>query len=345
MAFLELKGVAKSYGAGRERAHVLADINLSVEEGEFVAIVGFSGSGKTTLISAIAGLIEPDAGEILFKGAPVRGPGPERGVVFQSYSLMPWLSVAGNIALAVDAVFAQEGRAKRRERVKKYIGMVGLGHAADRRPAELSGGMRQRVAVARALAMNPEMLLLDEPLSALDALTRGKLQDEIERIWEQDRKTVIMITNDVDEAIVLADRIIPLRPGPGATLGPEFKVALPRPRDRAGMNHLPAFKKLRADITAYLMDVGAKRDAGDAPEPVLPAVVPITQAAELPGAYRKAASSAIDSGYVEFYEVRKVYPTPKGPLAVVDGFNLKMDRASSCRSSAIPAAASRPCCR
>jgi nitrate/nitrite transport system ATP-binding protein len=239
---------------------------------------------------------------------------------------MPWLSVEGNVALAVDAVFAGESRARRRERVKKYIGMVGLDHAADRRPAELSGGMRQRVAVARALAMSPEMLLLDEPLSALDALTRGKLQDEIERIWEQDRKTVIMITNDVDEAIVLADRIIPLKPGPGATLGPEFKVALPRPRDRAGMNHLPAYKKLRTDITAYLMDLGAKRDAGDAPEPVLPAVVPITQAAELPGAYRKAASSAIASGYVEFYEVRKVYPTPKGPLAVVDGFNLKMDK-------------------
>jgi nitrate/nitrite transport system ATP-binding protein len=326
MAFLELCGVSKSYGEGRARTGVLADINLSVEEGEFVAIVGFSGSGKTTLISIIAGLVAPDTGTVLFKGAPVTGPGPDRGVVFQSYSLMPWLSVAGNVALAVDAVFSGENKARRRQRVEKYVGMVGLDHAVDRRPAELSGGMRQRVAVARALAMDPDMLLLDEPLSALDALTRGKLQDEIEIIWGQDRKTVVLITNDVDEAIVLADRIIPLDPGPNATLGPEFKVGLPRPRDRAGMNHIPAFKKLRADITAYLMEVGAKRDAGDAPEPVLPAVVPITQAAELPGAYRKAASSAIASGYVEFYEVRKVYPTPKGPLAVVDGFNLKMDK-------------------
>ena len=326
MAFLELCGVSKSYGEGRARTGVLADINLSVEEGEFVAIVGFSGSGKTTLISIIAGLVAPDTGTVLFKGAPVTGPGPDRGVVFQSYSLMPWLSVAGNVALAVDAVFSGENKARRRQRVEKYVGMVGLEHAVDRRPAELSGGMRQRVAVARALAMDPDMLLLDEPLSALDALTRGKLQDEIEIIWGQDRKTVVLITNDVDEAIVLADRIIPLDPGPNATLGPEFKVGLPRPRDRAGMNHIPAFKKLRADITAHLMEVGAKRDAGDAPEPVLPAVVPITQAAELPGAYRKAASSAIASGYVEFYEVRKVYPTPKGPLAVVDGFNLKMDK-------------------
>jgi len=326
MAFLELCGVSKSYGEGRARTGVLADINLSVEEGEFVAIVGFSGSGKTTLISIIAGLVAPDTGTVLFKGAPVTGPGPDRGVVFQSYSLMPWLSVAGNVALAVDAVFSGENKARRRQRVEKYVGMVGLEHAVDRRPAELSGGMRQRVAVARALAMDPDMLLLDEPLSALDALTRGKLQDEIEIIWGKDRKTVVLITNDVDEAIVLADRIIPLDPGPNATLGPEFKVGLPRPRDRAGMNHIPAFKKLRADITAHLMEVGAKRDAGDAPEPVLPAVVPITQAAELPGAYRKAASSAIASGYVEFYEVRKVYPTPKGPLAVVDGFNLKMDK-------------------
>ena len=326
MAFLELCGVSKSYGEGRARTGVLADINLSVEEGEFVAIVGFSGSGKTTLISIIAGLVAPDTGTVLFKGAPVTGPGPDRGVVFQSYSLMPWLSVAGNVALAVDAVFSGENKARRRQRVEKYVGMVGLEHAVDRRPAELSGGMRQRVAVARALAMDPDMLLLDEPLSALDALTRGKLQDEIEIIWGKDRKTVVLITNDVDEAIVLADRIIPLDPGPNATLGPEFKVGLPRPRDRAGMNHIPAFKKLRADITAYLMDLGAKRDAGDAPEPVLPAVVPITQAAELPGAYRKAASSAIASGYVEFYEVCKVYPTPKGPITVVDGFNLKMDK-------------------
>jgi nitrate/nitrite transport system ATP-binding protein len=326
MAFLELSGVSKSYGEGSERTQVLADINLSVEEGEFVAIVGFSGSGKTTLISTIAGLVAPDAGTVLFKGEPVRGPGPDRGVVFQSYSLMPWLTVAGNVALAVDAVFSGESRASRRERVDRYIAMVGLDHAADRRPAELSGGMRQRVAVARALAMNPEMLLLDEPLSALDALTRGKLQDEIERIWEKDRKTVVLITNDVDEAIVLADRIIPLKPGPNATLGPEFKVGLPRPRDRAGMNHNPAFKKLRADVTAYLMEVGSERAAAEAPERVLPAVVPITQAAELPEAYREAASSPIGAGYVEFHEVRKVYPTPKGPLTVVDGFSLKMDR-------------------
>src|SRR5262249_42864290 len=157
---------------------VLYNVNLQIEAGEFVAIVGFSGSGKTTLISTIAGLIAPDSGEVLLRGKPVTNAGHERGVVFQSYSLMPWLTVRGNVALAVDAVFPQQSKIERKASVDKYIDMVGLSHAVDRRPAELSGGMRQRVAVARALAMNPEILLLDEPLSALDALTRAKLQDE-----------------------------------------------------------------------------------------------------------------------------------------------------------------------
>ena len=179
MAFLELNGVCKSYGEGAERTDVLSGIDLHVEEGEFICIVGFSGSGKTTLVSTVAGLIQPDQGTVMLKGQPIQGPGPERGVVFQNYSLMPWLTVAGNIGLAVDQVFAGEKRQARRERAARYIEMVGLSHAADRLPSELSGGMRQRVAVARALAMSPEILLLDEPLSALDALTRAKLQGEI----------------------------------------------------------------------------------------------------------------------------------------------------------------------
>ncbi|MEQ9682413.1 MAG: ABC transporter ATP-binding protein, partial [Rhodospirillales bacterium] len=259
MAFLELQGVAKSYGTAAAKTEVLKDINLSIDAGEFVAIVGFSGSGKTTLISAMAGLIKPDAGRIVMKGKDIDGPAPERGVVFQNYSLMPWLSVAGNIGLAVDVLFKGETKAQRRARVEKYVDMVGLSHAITRKPAELSGGMRQRVAVARALAMEPEVLLLDEPLSALDALTRANLQDEIEEIWSRDKKTVVLITNDVDEAILLADRIIPLNPGPGATFGPEFKVNIPRPRDRAAMNHDAAFKALRRDVTQYLMSVGVDR--------------------------------------------------------------------------------------
>ncbi|MGF1623881.1 MAG: ABC transporter ATP-binding protein [Alphaproteobacteria bacterium] len=319
MAILELKGVKVAHGA----TPVLGGIDLKVEEGEFIAIVGFSGSGKTTLMNTIAGLARPDEGSVTFRGKPVEGPGPERGVVFQSYSLMPWLTVTGNVALAVDSVFAGETRAARRDRTRRAIAMVGLAHAADRRPAELSGGMRQRVAVARALAMDPELLLLDEPLSALDALTRAKLQDEIEEIWSRERKTVVMITNDVDEAILLADRIIPLNPGPNAVLGPEFKVRLPRPRDRAAMNDDPAFKQLRAAVTQYLMQVGIDRVSGGTAR-TLPNVVPITQADELPRAARKAAASPITDRYVEFFDVRKAYATPKGPLTVVDGFDLIM---------------------
>ncbi|MBZ0229577.1 MAG: ABC transporter ATP-binding protein, partial [Bauldia sp.] len=244
MAFLEISGLTKAYGHGDDRRDVLGGIYLEVGEGEFVAIVGFSGSGKTTLISAIAGLTRPDKGGVILRGKEVDGPAASVGVVFQSYSLMPWLTVEGNVALAVDSLFAGESRAARRARIDRYIEMVGLGHARTRRPAELSGGMRQRVAVARALATQPELLLLDEPLSALDALTRAKLQDEITAIRQEERRTVVLITNDVDEAILLADRIIPLRPGPNATLGPEFKVALPRPRDRTTLNDDPAFKRL-----------------------------------------------------------------------------------------------------
>ena len=175
MSFLEISGVSKSYGEGAGRTDVLSDINLKVDEAEFIAIVGFSGTGKTTLISLLAGLIEPDQGGIIFKGKEIDGPSPDRGVVFQSYSLMPWLTVSGNVGLAVDSVFKDKSAAERKAICDKYIEMVGLAHAKDRKPAELSGGMRQRVAVARALAMQPELLLLDEPLSALDALTRSKL--------------------------------------------------------------------------------------------------------------------------------------------------------------------------
>ncbi|MGH8674052.1 MAG: ABC transporter ATP-binding protein, partial [Burkholderiales bacterium] len=259
LAALELRGVAKGYGSGSARTEVLRDVNLSIAEGEFVAIVGFSGSGKTTLVSLLAGLTKADAGEVLKGGQPVRGPGPDRGVVFQSYSLMPWLSVSENIALAVNCVFGGLPKAERRKRVAHYVHMVGLSAAAYKRPAELSGGMRQRVAVARALAANPDVLLLDEPLSALDALTRANLQDEIARIRSEEKKTVLLITNDVDEALILADRIIPLDPGPRASLGPSFAVDLPRPRDRRTLNHDRRFKELRRTVTQYLIDAGSRR--------------------------------------------------------------------------------------
>ncbi len=326
MPILELKNVCKSYTADGRVTEVLHNVNLSIEEGEFVAIVGFSGSGKTTLINSIAGLITPDSGEMLLKGKPITGASHDRGLVFQSYSLFPWLTVRGNILMAVTAVFPQWSKQQQLEHVNKYIDMVSLSHAAERRPAELSGGMRQRVAVARALSMNPEILLLDEPLSALDALTRAKLQDEIESIWEQDKKTVILVTNDVDEALLLADRIIPLTVAPRATLTKEFKVDLPRPRDRKGVNHNEAYKKLRAEITQYLLDMGADR-VSEGEERAAPTVVPITTADRLPETVRKELKpkpAQDPNRYVEFYDVTKTYPTPKGPLTVVDKFAMNM---------------------
>jgi nitrate/nitrite transport system ATP-binding protein len=327
MSFLSLKGVCKSYGSADKRTEVLSNLDLEVAEGEFVAIVGFSGSGKTTLISAIAGLIQPDAGEITLKGKPVTGPGPDRGVVFQSYSLPPWLSVRGNVSLAVDQIFASESKKERAARVERYIAMVGLSHAAERLPSELSGGMRQRVAVARALAGSPEILLLDEPLSALDALTRAKLQDEIIDIWSRDRRTVVLITNDVDEAILLADRIIPLLPGPKATLGNEFKVDIARPRNRSLINQDTNFKRLRQDVTGYLMDVVAERSAlSPATARMLPNIVPIARIEKLPAAYKKAATSVTTNPdrYLEYSQLSKIYPSPKGPVTVIENFDLKV---------------------
>jgi nitrate/nitrite transport system ATP-binding protein len=323
MPVLELKGVCKGYGEAEHRSEVLDDIDFAIEEGEVVAVVGFSGSGKTTLISLMAGLLAPDRGEVRVRGQRVEGAGPDRGVVFQSYSLMPWLTVTGNVALAVDAVFKTTSRAEREARVRRYVEMVGLGHAADRRPAELSGGMRQRVAVARALATNPDILLLDEPLSALDALTRAKLQDEFEDIRAREGKTIVLVTNDVDEAILLADRIVPLRPGPRATLGPSFPVTIPRPRQRTALNDDPTFKRLRASITKYLMDLGVEQRVA-AEERRLPDVQSVVQLEPPPEAVRKAARSAILGRYVEFFDVRKIYPTPKGPLTVVEKFQLLM---------------------
>ena len=326
MPILELKNVCKHYLANGHVSEVLHNVNLSIEEGEFVAIVGFSGSGKTTLINSIAGLIKPDSGEMLLKGKPITGASHDRGLVFQSYSLFPWLTVRGNILMAVTAVFPQWSKQQQLEHVNKYIDMVSLSHAAERRPAELSGGMRQRVAVARALAMNPEILLLDEPLSALDALTRAKLQDEIESIWEQQKKTVVLVTNDVDEALLLADRIIPLTVAPRATLAKEFKVNLPRPRDRKNVNHDAAYKHLRAEITQYLLEMGAER-VSEGEERAVPTVVPITAADRLPDVVRKELKpkpAQVADKYVEFYDVTKIYPTPKGPLTVVDKFSLNM---------------------
>ena len=319
MSVLEFNNVSKSFGEGTNRTDVLKNINLSVEEGEFLVLLGFSGTGKTTLINLMAGLEMPTKGSVTYRGKDITGPGPERGVIFQSYSLMPWLTVDGNVSLAVDTIFPGMPKAEKAAKVDHYVKMVGLGHAKTRRPAELSGGMRQRVNVARALAMDPEVLLLDEPLSALDALTRANLADEIEAIWDADKKTCVLITNDVDEAILLADRIIALNPD--GTLGEEFKVAIPRPRDRSAMNNDDTFKRLRADVTAYLMDVGIKGKIEGTK--LLPDVTPIHG---VPSAVAEASKSLTEERFLDFSQLHKIYPTPKGPLTVVEDFNLKINK-------------------
>jgi nitrate/nitrite transport system ATP-binding protein len=273
-AALELVGVSKSFGAGRGRAEVLANINLTVAPGEFVAVVGYSGAGKTTLVNMIAGLSSPDEGAVLAEGRPVTGPGPDRGVVFQSYSLLPWLSAYENVLLAVDAVFPSWAPEKKRAHAERHLALVNLAAARDKRPHELSGGMRQRVSVARALAMDPKVLLMDEPLGALDALTRATLQDEIARIWQADSKTVLLITNDVDEALLLADRIVPLSAGPSATLGPSIEVGIPRPRDRKAMNHDERFKRARNRVIEYLLGPGARKGVRGEAASVAAAPVP-----------------------------------------------------------------------
>ncbi|MEI6714880.1 MAG: ABC transporter ATP-binding protein [Verrucomicrobiota bacterium] len=274
MAFIELDHVDKGFGPAWKRSEVLSDLNLQVEKGEFVAMIGYSGSGKTTLMSLLAGLIRPDRGEVRIGGKVVDGPGPDRGVVFQNYSLLPWLTVGENVSLAVDEVFAHKSAAERKAQVEKYVAMVNLTPAMGKRPSELSGGMRQRVSVARALAIQPDILLLDEPLSALDALTRANLQDEINRICQEEKKTVILITNDPDEAILLADRVIPITAGPKATLGASIPVLVPRPRLRKDINSCAIFKKTRNQVIEYLLKSSAGKKMEVSKKMTVPDLIP-----------------------------------------------------------------------
>jgi nitrate/nitrite transport system ATP-binding protein len=253
---LQLTAANKSFGG----LPVLRDIDLTVEEGDFVSIIGYSGSGKSTLINLIAGLLKPTSGRAEMDGEIIKGPGPERGIVFQNYSLLPWLTVTENVRLAVDQIFPNLTEKERADRTAEYIEMVKLTPASGKLPRELSGGMRQRVSVARTLAANPRILLLDEPLSALDALTRATLQDEIADIWQKNRTTVVWITNDPDEALLVADRVIPLLPGKtGSTLGEEIKVDLARPRDRKSLLADPVFKDLKLRLINTLL--GAKKES------------------------------------------------------------------------------------
>lgn len=258
MAHIELSDVNVGFGPETNRTEVLSNVSLKVEENEFIAVIGFSGSGKSTLVSVLSGLLRPDSGVALLRNKEITKPGPQLGIVFQNYSLLPWLTVYGNIELAVKQAFPKYSSKERKEHIARYIEMVKLTPARDKRPSELSGGMRQRVSLARTLSMQPDVLIMDEPLSALDALTRADLQDEIIRIWNEDKRTVIMITNDVDEAVLMADKIFPLTTGPSATLADPFIVDLERPRDRTSLNTNPHFKKLRNEIIHYMTHINAE---------------------------------------------------------------------------------------
>ncbi len=240
--------------AGRKSKDFVAieNINLDIEPNTFVSIIGPSGCGKSTLLNMIAGLSEVTAGEILFNNHPIQGPGPDRGMVFQNYALMPWMTVEENIRFAVETVYPKWSPKQVNRAIAEHIQLVGLTGAERKHPHELSGGMRQRVGIARALAFSPQILLMDEPFGALDALTRGFLQDEIERIWEQERKTVIMITHSIEEALLLSDRIVMMTRGPAARIDEVLDVPFPRPRNREIIDQHPAYHDLKAEMESHL---------------------------------------------------------------------------------------------
>jgi nitrate/nitrite transport system ATP-binding protein len=231
----------------------LANINFDIAPNTFVSIIGPSGCGKSTLLNLIAGLTSPSSGAILINGEEVHAPGPDRGVVFQNYALMPWLTVAENLHFAIETVYPKMSLADRKSRVYEYIELVGLKGAEKKHPHELSGGMKQRVGIARALAIDPQILLMDEPFGALDALTRGFLQDEVARIWEQKRKTVVMITHSIEEALLLSDKIVMMKRGPAAGIDEILDVPFPRPRSRENLDQQSGYHDLKAEMEEHLM--------------------------------------------------------------------------------------------
>ncbi|MCX7165555.1 MAG: ABC transporter ATP-binding protein [Rhodocyclales bacterium] len=233
---------------------VFDDINFHIDKGEFVCILGHSGCGKTTILNVLAGLDEASAGEAFMDGREVRGPSLDRGVVFQSHALMPWMSVLGNVAFAVKSKWPDWSKEKVAEHCTQYLEMVGLGHAIHKKPAELSGGMKQRVGIARAFAIQPKMLLLDEPFGALDALTRGTIQDELLKIVQATHQTVFMITHDVDEAVLLADKIMLMSNGPHAKIAEIVEITMPRSRTRTMIHHDPQYYRIRNHLVDFLVN-------------------------------------------------------------------------------------------
>ncbi len=253
LKYIEIQGVEQTFKTKKGNFPALRDINLTVAKGEFVTLIGHSGCGKSTLLNLIAGLTVPTEGVLLCADKEIAGPGPERAVVFQNHSLLPWLTCFENVYLAVERVFsATETKAQLKARTDAALAMVGLTPAAQKRPGEISGGMKQRVGIARALSMEPKVLLMDEPFGALDALTRAKLQDELLDIVARTHSTVVMVTHDVDEAVLLSDRIVMLTNGPAATIGEVLSVELPRPRNRVALADEPRYQQCRKAVIDFL---------------------------------------------------------------------------------------------
>jgi nitrate/nitrite transport system ATP-binding protein len=252
--YLSLTLVNKSFTRGNAKSEVLRGVNLDVHKGEYISLIGHSGCGKSTLLNIIAGLTPASSGGVLLEEKYVNAPGPDRAVVFQNHSLLPWLTVYENVQLAVDKVWRAESKAKRQARILSALNLVHMTPAKDKRPSEISGGMKQRVGIARALAMEPKVLLLDEPFGALDALTRAHLQDQVMQIQHEQKNTVIMITHDVDEAVLLSDRIVMLTNGPAATIGEILEVKLPRPRRRLELVTDPVYTHAREAVLKFLYE-------------------------------------------------------------------------------------------
>ena len=251
-AFLEIDHVSKIYPTPRGDYTVLDGVNLTVQEGEFVCVIGHSGCGKSTLLNMVSGFAQPTSGEVRLNGKVITRPGPERMVVFQNYSLLPWKTAFENIYLAVNSVYPEKRKQEKIDIVRHHLAMVGLEDAANKKPGQLSGGMKQRVSIARALSIYPEILILDEPFGALDAITREELQDELVKIWEEHRITIMMITHDIDEALFLADRIVMMTNGPAAKIGEIMDVHFPHPRKRSQMMEDPEYYTLRNQALNFL---------------------------------------------------------------------------------------------
>jgi len=263
MSYLEIKDLEISFPTPKGKYTAVRDINLSIEKGEIISIIGHSGCGKSTILNAIAGMLTPSAGSVVLNNQNIKGPGPDRGIVFQNYSLLPWLTVYQNIFQVVDSVVKGTATEKH-EIVAKNLKMVNLFEHKDKLPGQLSGGMKQRVAIARAFAINPGVLLMDEPFGALDALTKGSMQLEVLKLWNLDNreKTIVMITHDIEEALFLSDRIIVLNNGPSSTIREIVEVHLPRPRNKIEIVKMPEYIELRDRLLHLLTDKFSIEDMG-----------------------------------------------------------------------------------